>query len=121
MHDVQITGADEGEEVAADDEGESGGAAGEEGEADDEAGAAEANEPAGADEEAFDSDNMGMGVMSAGLPAVASSSASGMPIRQYLDTTVVPILRLGLRELVKNRPEDPYNFLADYIRNNKPK
>jgi hypothetical protein len=27
----------------------------------------------------------------------------GMPIRQYLDTTVVPVLRMGLRELVKQR------------------
>ncbi len=71
----------------------------------------------------------------------------GLSIRQYLDTTVVPVLRLGLRELVKARwgatrelppclvlhpqtltlfttclrPEDPFDFLADYIRANKPK
>lgn len=28
---------------------------------------------------------------------------AGVSIRQYLDTTVVPVLRLGLRELVKSR------------------
>ena len=44
-----------------------------------------------------------------------------VPVRQYLDDTVVPILRQALRALVKARPEDPYDFLADYIRSNKPK
>ena len=37
-------------------------------------------------------------------------------MRQYLDTTVVPILRQGLRALVKARPDDPFEFLATYIR-----
>jgi protein dpy-30 len=41
-------------------------------------------------------------------------------VRAYLDTTVVPILRQGLRALVKARPEDPFEFLADYIRDNNP-
>jgi protein dpy-30 len=41
-------------------------------------------------------------------------------VRQYLDDTVVPVLRAGLRELVKQRPEDPFEFLGEYIKNNKP-
>eukprot|EP00793_Prasinoderma_coloniale_P000735 PRCOL_00003885-RA len=43
-----------------------------------------------------------------------------VPVRQYLDTTVVPVLRQGLRALVKTRPEDPFEFLADFLRSNKP-
>lgn len=43
-----------------------------------------------------------------------------VPVRQYLDETVVPILRQALRALVKARPADPYDFLSDYIRANKP-
>jgi protein dpy-30 len=44
-----------------------------------------------------------------------------VPVRQYLDETVVPVLRKGLRELVKQRPEDPFEFLGEYIKSNKPK
>jgi len=52
---------------------------------------------------------------------VADGAARDTPVREYLDTTVVPILRQGLRELVKARPANPFDFLADYIRDNKPK
>ena len=41
-------------------------------------------------------------------------------MRQYLDTTVVPVMRKALRALVKTRPADPFEFLADFIRDNKP-
>jgi hypothetical protein len=37
-----------------------------------------------------------------------------------LDTTVVPVMRKALRALVKTRPADPFDFLADFIRDNKP-
>ena len=40
--------------------------------------------------------------------------------REYLDSTVVPVLRDGLRMLVKERPEDPCNYLVDYIKANHP-
>ena len=43
-----------------------------------------------------------------------------LPVRQYLDVTVVPTLRAGLRALVKARPEDPFEYLANYLRENKP-
>lgn len=43
-----------------------------------------------------------------------------LPVRQYLDATVVPTLRAGLRALVKARPEDPFEYLANYLRENKP-
>jgi protein dpy-30 len=41
-------------------------------------------------------------------------------VRQYLDETVVPVLRQGLRELVKARPADPFEFLGDYIKKANP-
>ena len=49
------------------------------------------------------------------------SGHQSLPIRMYLDTTIVPVLRTGLRELVKSRPADPFEFLAAYILKNKPK
>ena len=48
------------------------------------------------------------------------TEAKAVPVRQYLDETVVPVLRQGLRELVKQRPEDPFEFLGNYIKANKP-
>ncbi|GAX84716.1 hypothetical protein CEUSTIGMA_g12138.t1 [Chlamydomonas eustigma] len=53
-------------------------------------------------------------------PAVGSG-VPGVSIRNYLDSTVIPVLRLGLRELVKQRPQDPFDFLSNFIKENKPK
>uniref|UniRef100_A0AC35TQL1 Dosage compensation protein dpy-30 n=1 Tax=Rhabditophanes sp. KR3021 TaxID=114890 RepID=A0AC35TQL1_9BILA len=44
-----------------------------------------------------------------------------MPTRQYLDTTVVPILLQALAALSKDRPSDPVDYLANYLLNNKDK
>lgn len=45
-------------------------------------------------------------------PAVA---AKGMPVRQYMDATVIPVLRDGLKALNAARPDDPLQFLADFL------
>lgn len=45
-------------------------------------------------------------------PAVA---AKGMPVRQYMDATIIPVLREGLKALNSARPDDPLQFLADYL------
>lgn len=42
-----------------------------------------------------------------------------IPVRQYLDTTVVPVLNEGLAELSKTRPEKPIEWLAAYLLKNK--
>ncbi|CAD6234642.1 GSCOCG00002031001-RA-CDS [Cotesia congregata] len=42
-----------------------------------------------------------------------------LPTRQYLDQTVVPILLQALSSLAKERPEDPINYLANYLQKNK--
>jgi hypothetical protein len=54
-----------------------------------------------------------------GAAPTPSSRREG--VRSYLDGTVVPVLRQGLRMLVKTKPEDPFEFLAEYIRTHKPK
>lgn len=42
-----------------------------------------------------------------------------LPVRAYLDETVVPILLKGMSALVKERPEDPIEWLATYLLRNK--
>ena len=45
-----------------------------------------------------------------------------LPIRAYLDQTVVPILLDGMSELVKERPPNPVEWLAgDLLRNDPQK
>lgn len=46
---------------------------------------------------------------------------SSMQTRQYLDHTVVPILLTGLSSLAKARPENPIEYLANYLLDNKTK
>ncbi|KAL7467235.1 hypothetical protein ACHAXS_009132 [Conticribra weissflogii] len=43
-----------------------------------------------------------------------------LPIRSYLDQTVVPILLDGMSELVKERPPNPVEWLAGYLLRNDP-
>lgn len=38
-----------------------------------------------------------------------------VPVRDYLEATIVPILRDGLKQLNRSRPNDPLLFLADYL------
>jgi len=47
--------------------------------------------------------------------AAANQSLKSMPIRAYLDQTVVPILLEGMSELVKERPSNPIEWLARYL------
>ncbi|CAK4081005.1 unnamed protein product [Aphanomyces euteiches] len=43
-----------------------------------------------------------------------------LPIRAYLDQTVVPILLQGMSSLVKERPPNPIEWLAAYLLKNNP-
>ena len=40
--------------------------------------------------------------------------------RSYLEGTVVPVLREAMKELARKRPEDPFDFLIEYLKRNKP-
>lgn len=43
-----------------------------------------------------------------------------VPIRSYLDQTVVPLLLEGMAVLSNERPKDPIEFLANYLEENNP-
>jgi len=43
-----------------------------------------------------------------------------LPVRSYLDETVVPILLQGMAELARTRPDNPVQWLATYLLNNNP-
>lgn len=47
-------------------------------------------------------------------------NAQTLPIRSYLDQTVVPILLSGMSALVKERPPNPIEWLAAYLIKNNP-
>ena len=47
-------------------------------------------------------------------------NVQSLPIRAYLDQTVVPILLQGMSSLVKERPANPVEFLAHYLLQNNP-
>jgi protein dpy-30 len=51
----------------------------------------------------------------------AETSAKVLPTRQYLEESVVPILMQGMQELVKERPEDPVEYLAAYLIKHNPR
>ena len=53
--------------------------------------------------------------------APAAENSSGVPVRTYLDNTVVPILLQAMSALVKERPEDPVQYVAEYLMKNNPK
>lgn len=48
------------------------------------------------------------------------STLKSLPVRAYLDQTVVPLLLQGMSELVKVRPDQPVEWLAHYLLNNNP-
>lgn len=45
----------------------------------------------------------------------AAGAGGSLPVRQYMDQSVVPVLREALRALNEARPEDPLLYLADYL------
>eukprot|EP00123_Amoebidium_parasiticum_P012543 comp21433_c0_seq1/m.29558 comp21433_c0_seq1/g.29558 ORF comp21433_c0_seq1/g.29558 comp21433_c0_seq1/m.29558 type:complete len:107 (-) comp21433_c0_seq1:82-402(-) len=63
---------------------------------------------------------------SEGTPAAAgperqrrAPTLQTMSARHYLDATVVPLLLEGLTALAKERPQDPVQYLADFLVRNK--
>ena len=40
---------------------------------------------------------------------------NSLPIRAYLDKTVVPLVLQGMAEVAKERPENPIKYLADFL------
>ena len=46
------------------------------------------------------------------------ANLQALPIRAYLDQTVVPVLLQGLAELAKERPANPTEWLGNYLLKN---
>lgn len=46
---------------------------------------------------------------------------AAVSVRAYLEQTVVPVLMAGLQQLVRERPDDPIEFLCQYLQRNNPK
>ena len=43
-----------------------------------------------------------------------------LPVREYLDQTVVQVLLRGMSSLVKERPDDPIIYLAQFLLKHHP-
>ena len=51
----------------------------------------------------------------------AKVDLQSLPIRAYLDQTIVPILLQGMSVVAKERPPNPIEYLATYLLKNKDK
>jgi protein dpy-30 len=69
----------------------------------------------------YDNPELGQTAEAAALNIQGQLNLQALPIRQYLEETVVSLLVNGLTQLVKCRPEDPVEFLAAYLMKNNPK
>ena len=82
---------------------------------------APAPEPEPADEDAgYDNPEAAAAAEKAALETQNKIDVQALPIRQYLETAVVPILLQGMQALVKERPNNPVEFLAAYLLKNNP-
>lgn len=44
-----------------------------------------------------------------------SKNLNNLPIRAYLDQTVVPLVLQGMAEVAKERPANPIKYLAEFL------
>lgn len=51
---------------------------------------------------------------------VDGEDLQNLPVRAYLDKTVVPLLLQALTECAKERPEQPVEFIAKYLLEHNP-
>ena len=45
----------------------------------------------------------------------SAQSLNNLPIRAYLDQTVVPLVLQGMAEVAKERPANPIKYLAEFL------
>ena len=54
------------------------------------------------------------------LQSADQAAMQNLPLRAYLDKTVVPILLQALSECAKERPQYPIEYVANYLLENNP-
>ncbi|EEH61043.1 dpy-30 like protein [Micromonas pusilla CCMP1545] len=78
-------------------------------------------EPVPASEDAgYDNPEAAAAAQEAALATQNKLDVQALPIRQYLEQAVVPILLQGMQALVKERPGNPVEYLAAYLLKNNP-
>lgn len=55
-----------------------------------------------------------------GVSAAADPTVQNLPLRAYLDKTVVPIMLQALSECAKERPAYPIEYVANYLLEHNP-
>lgn len=58
--------------------------------------------------------------IAAAAEAAQDPALQNLPLRAYLDKTVVPILLQALSECAKERPAHPIEYVANYLLENNP-
>ncbi|KAK9904010.1 hypothetical protein WJX75_002491 [Coccomyxa subellipsoidea] len=53
--------------------------------------------------------------------AAKPTDLKSLNVRQYLEATVVQVLMKGMQEVVRQRPDDPLEFLGQYLLKHNPK
>ena len=52
--------------------------------------------------------------------STTDQTQANLPLRAYLDKTVVPILLQAMSECAKERPQYPVEYIANYLLQNNP-
>lgn len=73
-----------------------------------------------AEDAGYDKPDEAAAAEQAALATQNKLDVQALPIRQYLESAVVPILLQGMQALVKERPNNPVEFLAAYLLKNNP-
>lgn len=65
--------------------------------------------------------NTGAGGPPNAVTTGAREKLNALPVRTYLDETVVPLLMQAMSAVSRERPEDPIEYLAHYLLAHNPR
>jgi protein dpy-30 len=68
----------------------------------------------------YDDMEQGLEAELAATTFAAKVPTHALPMKSYIEATVMPVLLHGLEALVKERPLDPVEYLACYLLSNNP-
>lgn len=71
-------------------------------------------------EACYDDMEQGLAAEAAALTLASHIPPYALPEKEYLESTVLPLLLHGLEALAKERPVDPIEYLAAYLISNNP-